>query len=222
MKKEYISFGLIGIVAGLVIGFFVGNAMYPGTGAATQTAGTSTGGVSVNSSGANQQQLPPNQLPPNHPTIEPGKTVPAPPLPPGTADAPVGDAASAASGEISSAASGAASSTASGTSAGVALPSLDPLPAGNKEERAEQKYKNIQMLKGLPADRLLKIMFAFKESLGVDCTFCHIKDQFEKDDKTEKQMARKMIAIVRDTNAKLGAARVSCYTCHRGQQRPPQ
>ena len=24
MKKEYISFGLIGIVAGLVIGFFVG------------------------------------------------------------------------------------------------------------------------------------------------------------------------------------------------------
>ncbi|MEN3334720.1 MAG: photosynthetic reaction center cytochrome c subunit [Blastocatellia bacterium] len=213
MKKEYISFGLIGIVAGLVIGFFVGNAMYPGTGAATQTAGTGTGGVSVNSSGANQQQLPPN-----HPTIEPGKTMPAPPLPPGTADAPVGDAASAATGDTSSAASSAASNSAGG----VALPSLDPLPAGNKEERAEQKYKNIQILKGLPADRLLKIMFAFKESLGVDCTFCHIKDQFEKDDKTEKQMARKMIAIVKDANAKLGAARVSCYTCHRGQQRPPQ
>jgi hypothetical protein len=214
MKKEYISFGLIGIVAGLVIGFFVGNAMYPGTGAATQTAATGPGGVSVNSGGANQQQLPPNQLPPNHPTIEPGKTMPAPPLPPGTADAPVGETADATSGETPS--------TASSAGGGVALPSLDPLPAGNKEERAEQKYKNIQMLKGLPADRLLKIMFAFKESLGVDCTFCHIKDQFEKDDKTEKQMARKMIAIVKDANAKLGAPRVSCYTCHRGQSRPPQ
>jgi len=205
MKKEYISFGLIGIVAGLVIGFFVGNAMYPGTGAATQTAGPNAGGMSVNSGGPNQQQLPPN-----HPTIEPGKTMPAPPLPPGTADAPVGETPNP------------ASETAASSTGGVALPSLDPLPAGNKEERTEQKYKNIQLLKGLPADRLMKIMFAFKESLGVDCTFCHIKDQFEKDDKTEKQMARKMIAIVKDANAKLGSARVSCYTCHRGQSRPPQ
>src|SRR5689334_6740980 len=112
MKKEYISFGLIGIIAGLVIGFFVGNALYPGTGAATQTVGTGTGGVSVNSSGANQQQLPPN-----HPTIEPGKTMPAPPLPPGTADAPVGETASPAAGDTSS--------TAASAAGGVALPSLD-------------------------------------------------------------------------------------------------
>ena len=152
MKKEYISYGLIGIVAGLVIGFFVGNAMYPGTGAATQTAGTTTGAVSVNSPGANQQ------LPPNHPAIEPGKTTPAPPLPPGTADRPVDDAASA------------SSNAEAGAAGGVSLPSLDPLPAGSKEERTEQKYKNIQLLKGLPADRLMKIMFAFKDSLGVDCT----------------------------------------------------
>jgi Photosynthetic reaction centre cytochrome C subunit len=202
MKREYITFGLVGILAGLVIGFFVGNAMNPGTNASPQTVSTNTGSLSVNGG-------PGQQLPPNHPTIEPGKTVPAPPLPPGTADAPAGETSSPAA-------------DASANTTGVALPSLDPLPAGNKEERTEQKYKNIQMLKGLPADRLTKIMFAFKASLGVDCTFCHIKDQFEKDDKPEKQMARKMITIVRDANAKLGAARVTCYTCHRGQQRPPQ
>jgi hypothetical protein len=105
------------------------------------------------------------------------------------------------------------------------LPVADASSEGNstgKEERTEQKYKNIQALKGLPADRLTKIMFAFKDSLGVDCTYCHIKDQFEKDDKPTKQMARKMIGIVRDSNAKLGSARVSCFTCHRGQARPPQ
>jgi hypothetical protein len=203
MKKEYIGFGVIGILAGLVIGFFVGNAVYPGTHAAQQqVAQAGQGGVSVNSPGANQQ------LPPNHPTIEPGKTVPAGPLPPGATDAPVADNASP---NAAPAAGGSPS-----------LPSLDPLPAGSKEERTEQKYKNIQMLKGLPADRLMKIMFAFKDSLGVDCTYCHIKDQFEKDDKPEKQMARKMIAMVRDNNARLGGARVSCYTCHRGQPRPPQ
>jgi hypothetical protein len=202
MKKEFISYGLIGIVAGLVIGFFVGNAMYPGTSASQQNVAANGGNLSVNG-GPNQQ------LPPNHPTIEPGKTVPAGPLPPGASDAPASETPAAAPG-----------SSAGATS--VSLPSLDPLPAGNKEERTEQKYKNIQMLKGLPAERLMKIMFAFKESLGVDCTFCHIKDQFEKDDKPEKQTARKMIALVRDANAKIGAARVSCYTCHRGQQRPVQ
>jgi hypothetical protein len=202
MKKEFVSYGLIGIVAGLVIGFFVGNAMYPGTSASQQNVAANGGNLSVNG-GPNQQ------LPPNHPTIEPGKTVPAGPLPPGASDAPASETPAAAPG-----------STAGATS--VSLPSLDPLPAGNKEERTEQKYKNIQMLKGLPAERLMKIMFAFKDSLGVDCTFCHIKDQFEKDDKPEKQTARKMIALVRDANAKIGAARVSCYTCHRGQQRPVQ
>ena len=202
MKKEFVGYGLIGIVAGLVIGFFVGNAMYPGTSASQQNVAANGGNLSVNG-GPNQQ------LPPNHPTIEPGKTVPAGPLPPGASDAPAGETPAAAPG-----------STAGATS--VSLPSLDPLPAGNKEERTEQKYKNIQMLKGLPAERLMKIMFAFKDSLGVDCTFCHIKDQFEKDDKPEKQTARKMIALVRDANAKIGAARVSCYTCHRGQQRPAQ
>ena len=67
----------------------------------------------------------------------------------------------------------------------------------------------------------MKVMFAFKTSLGVDCTYCHIKDQFEKDDKAQKQTARKMIQLVRDTNAKLGTAtRVTCFTCHRGQTRP--
>lgn len=202
MKREYVGYGLIGIVAGLVIGFFVGNAMYPGTSASQQNVAATGGQLSVNG-GPNQQ------LPPNHPTIEPGKTVPAGPLPPGAGDAPAGETPAAASGASAGATS-------------VSLPSLDPLPAGNKEERTEQKYKNIQMLKGLPAERLMKIMFAFKDSLGVDCTFCHIKDQFEKDDKPEKQTARKMIALVRDANAKIGAARVSCYTCHRGQQRPAQ
>jgi hypothetical protein len=138
-------------------------------------------------------QPPTQELPPGHPPIEPGKTTPAGPLPGGR----------------------------SGPTELVVLPSLDPLPASNRAERAEKKYKNIQILKGLPADRIESIMFAFKDSLGVECTYCHIKDQFDKDDKPPKQMARKMIQLTRDTNAKLGSARVSCFTCHRGQPKPP-
>jgi hypothetical protein len=200
MKKEYVSYGLIGIIAGLVLGFIVGNWATPsGTGAAPMAGSGVERQASVNSSNGGQA------LPPGHPAIDSGQTIPAPPLPAGTAG--FSDAASP--------------SPAAQSSATTELPSLDPLAAGNKEERAEQKYKNIQLLKGLPSERLMKVMFAFKASLGVDCTYCHIKDQFEKDDKPQKQTARKMIQLVRDTNAKLGAmTRVTCFTCHRGQTRP--
>ena len=201
MNKEYISYGIIGVIAGLVLGFIVGNWVGP-SGNSTQQAAMSGGEsktASVNSSNSGQA------LPAGHPPIDSGQTVPAPPLPAGTPGA--------------SDSTGASSS--SSTSAPAELPSLDPLPAGSKEERAEQKYKNIQLLKGLPSDRLLKVMFAFKSSLGVDCTYCHIKDQFEKDDKPTKQTARKMIQLVRDTNVKLGTTtRVTCFTCHRGSTRP--
>jgi hypothetical protein len=197
MKKEYVSFGLIGIVAGLVLGFIVGNWATPSGGAASPVAGgVESKPASVNSSNSGQS------LPPGHPPIDPNQTVPAPPLPDGASGAAPSSAA-AAPGETTE------------------LPSLDPLPSSSKEERAEQKYKNIQLLRGIPSERLTKIMFSFKASLGVDCTYCHIKDQFEKDDKPAKQVARKMIQLVRDTNTKLGSAtRVTCFTCHRGQTRP--
>lgn len=198
MKKEYFSYGLIGILAGVVLGFIVGNFASPTTGAAPQAAAeTQSKPASVNSSNSGQA------LPPGHPPLDSGQTIPAPPLPEGSAAAAGATAAPAQPDESTE------------------LPSLDPLPASSKEERAEQKYKNIQLLRGIPSERLTKIMFSFKASLGVDCTYCHIKDQFEKDDKAAKQVARKMIQLVRDTNTKLGSmTRVTCFTCHRGQTRP--
>lgn len=201
MKKEYVSYAFIGIAAGLVLGFIVGNWASPAGGsAAPQVANNPEKQASVNSSNSGQA------LPPGHPPLDSGQTIPAPPLPAGTAG--VSDAASP--------------SPAGPSTAAAELPSLDPLAPGSKEERTEQKYKNIQLLKGLPSERLMKVMFAFKSSLGVDCTYCHIKDQFEKDDKPQKQTARKMIQLVRDTNARLGTttSRVTCFTCHRGQTRP--
>jgi hypothetical protein len=200
MKSEYAIYGIIGIIAGLVLGFIVANQMSPGSGAAAQQSASSNESkpASVNSSNSGQA------LPPGHPPLDSGQTIPAPPLSGGAPGTPNAQPAAQA-----------------GESA--ELPSLDPLPSSSREERAEQKYKNIQLLRGVPSERLTKIMFAFKASLGVECTYCHIKDQFEKDDKPQKQTARKMIQLVRDTNTKLGGtARVTCFTCHRGQTRPAQ
>lgn len=197
MNKDDLSFGIIGIVLGLVIGFLLSNWTWvPPEKAAQQAAvGNTSPQASVNSGGSN------TQLPANHPPVDPSKPVQAGPLPPGQMAATPNPAP----GETAE------------------LPSLDPLPASSKEERAEQKYKNIQLLKGIPAERLTSIMFSFKAALGVECTYCHVPDQFEKDDKPMKQTARKMIAMMRDINTKVGGtARVTCNTCHRGQTRPAQ
>lgn len=200
MKKDYIVYGIGGIVLGLVLGFYSANLFGPKPGPGAQASSNQPQSTSVNAPSPGSQQLPAN-----HPPVDTGQTIPAPPLP---------DTAAASSAPPASAAA---------PSDATQLPSLDPLPASSREERAEQKYKNIQLLKGLPSDRLMSVMFAFKASLGVDCTYCHIKDQFEKDDKPPKQVARKMISLVRETNGKLGgAARVTCFTCHRGQTRPAE
>jgi photosynthetic reaction center cytochrome c subunit len=93
-------------------------------------------------------------------------------------------------------------------------------PAQQEDKPAEQVYKNIQVMKGMPASRLMSAMSRLTQSLGVDCSHCHVPDALDKDDKPAKQTARKMFEMVRMINATLGANRVNCYTCHRGQPQP--
>jgi photosynthetic reaction center cytochrome c subunit len=86
----------------------------------------------------------------------------------------------------------------------------------------EQVYKNIQVLKGVPADQLIPAMQFIAASLGVQCDFCHLENAFDKDDKETKQTARKMMrmmfAINRDNFD--GHKQVTCYACHRGAHKP--
>src|SRR5262245_201680 len=61
--------------------------------------------------------------------------------------------------------------------------------AEQDQRPAEQVYKNVQTLKGLPAGRWTMLMTMFSRSLGVDCTYCHVPNEFEKDDKPAKLIA---------------------------------
>ena len=102
--------------------------------------------------------------------------------------------------------------------------------AGRENQPAESVFKNIKILKGVPAGRLVNIMnMGFGRSLGVSCGFCHVPGKWDLDDKQEKNTARIMIAMVgtinRDYLAKVPvdsgpAAMASCFTCHRGMPRP--
>ena len=94
------------------------------------------------------------------------------------------------------------------------------------EQTMEQKFKNIQVLKGLPAAQLRPMMNYISASLGVTCAACHVKTgdewEFDKDDKKNKQTARKMIQMTMDLNKNQfeGKTEITCYTCHQGLGHP--
>ncbi len=88
-------------------------------------------------------------------------------------------------------------------------------------------------LKVVPTDTRVhgdgSIMHDFRDALNVDCGFCHGGGVgFEKDLNPRKDIARKMIQMVRQINANfpgtgvypLGDQKVTCYTCHRGDPHP--
>lgn len=111
-----------------------------------------------------------------------------------------------------------------------ALENLRKAIAGQENKPAEEVFKNIQMLKGMPAGRLLRVMeLGYARSLGVNCTHCHVADAWEKEDKPTKQIARDMNAMVavinneqlkKIKNLKGPNSIINCTTCHRGQTKP--
>ncbi len=107
----------------------------------------------------------------------------------------------------------------------VALSGQSTQPAQTHDEpgakTAEQVFKNIQVLKGTPADQFIPAMGFMSAALGVDCDFCHA-EQREKDDKKPKQTARQMIQMEMAINKESfeGRTRVTCNSCHQGRREP--
>jgi len=88
------------------------------------------------------------------------------------------------------------------------------------EKTADQVYKNIQVLKDLPASDLDGVMQFMSASLGVGCTHCHA-DTWESDSRTAKLGTRRMILMTRAINKENFSSNpaITCHTCHQGQPR---
>lgn len=100
---------------------------------------------------------------------------------------------------------------------------------GREKEPAEKVFRNIQVMKGTTAERLLRAMaFGYSRALGVGCEHCHVTDDWAADEKRPKKAAREMIVFTRQLNEKLKEMQnldtmepvVNCATCHRGQLEP--
>jgi hypothetical protein len=101
--------------------------------------------------------------------------------------------------------------------------------AGQENRPAGEVFRNVQLLKDVPAARFLKMMDAgYSRALGVSCDHCHVEDRWEADEKRPKRAAREMIRLTSEINDKLlelqeidtSDAVVNCTTCHRGYVKP--
>ncbi|HEV3216433.1 MAG TPA: photosynthetic reaction center cytochrome c subunit family protein [Vicinamibacterales bacterium] len=98
--------------------------------------------------------------------------------------------------------------------------------AGSTPQTSEQVFKNVQVLKGLPVDEFMGTMGVFTASLSLCCGDCHTgagtSDPKWEDDPPRKKTARAMVQMVQGINRTNFGGRqvVTCWTCHRGQQRP--
>ncbi|HUL66581.1 MAG TPA: photosynthetic reaction center cytochrome c subunit family protein [Burkholderiaceae bacterium] len=99
--------------------------------------------------------------------------------------------------------------------------------SGTRVPMAEEVFKNIQVLKGIPEDEFMGTMGIFASSLGKNCSECHGQESggnwaLYANDTPLKQTARRMVTMTKQINdANFGGRQVvTCYSCHRGLARP--
>ena len=90
---------------------------------------------------------------------------------------------------------------------------------------------SVKVLTGLYAQQFQDEMNFINQALGVNCNTCHARGNFASDEKPLKLKARTMLEMTRminkqffpDHKPKEGESvlgRVTCYTCHQGEQTP--
>jgi hypothetical protein len=99
--------------------------------------------------------------------------------------------------------------------------------APDKQPLAEDVFKNVQVLKGIPVSEFMATMGFFSASLSLNCVYCHVAESLEDwqkfaEDVPRKRMARTMIQMVNTINKNNFGGRhvITCYSCHHGNERP--
>ena len=121
----------------------------------------------------------------------------------------------------------------------IPLTAQTPPPQSNmRMHHVMPKPKNLQVLpKDISPRELMSTMRGFTKALGVECSFCHEQNpqthhmDFASDAKPDKTIARTMMRMTREINAKYlstiqdpdatpAEKTVTCGTCHRGHTMP--
>jgi hypothetical protein len=105
---------------------------------------------------------------------------------------------------------------------------------GKEKMPADSVFKNLKVIKGksaISAEHLLWMMnWGWSKELGVSCSYCHIRGNWESDSLKTKDIARGMWDMRVQINQQIlpkitgrdywGNPKVTCITCHRGKPVP--
>jgi photosynthetic reaction center cytochrome c subunit len=96
-----------------------------------------------------------------------------------------------------------------------------------RPQMAEEVFKNVTVLKGIPVDEFMSTMGMFAAAVSLNCIDCHVPESVQNlakfaDDTPIKRTARAMTLMVNTINRTNFAGRsvVTCWTCHRGEAGP--
>ncbi|MEP7307351.1 MAG: c-type cytochrome [Acidobacteriota bacterium] len=99
--------------------------------------------------------------------------------------------------------------------------------SAQKPPMAEEVFKNVRVLKGIPVDEFMGTMGIFSAALGMSCEDCHEAsdakwENYALDTSPRKTTARRMIQMMAAINQGSFGGRqvVTCYSCHRGADKP--
>jgi cytochrome c553 len=102
----------------------------------------------------------------------------------------------------------------------------------------QARYDNLKVLpKSTTKQQMDSVMKHFSASLGVKCTFCHVRGNdeqrnfdFASDDNKNKGIARDMMKMTAKINNKyfknhsdenmIPSSAMTCYSCHHGEEHP--
>jgi len=112
----------------------------------------------------------------------------------------------------------------------IGLGSFSPVSAQPPQPQIVDS-PTVKVLTGLYAQQFQEEMNFIVQALGANCNTCHARGNFASEEKPLKQTARRMLEMTKMINKQyfpehkpregesvLG--RVTCYTCHQGEQTP--
>jgi photosynthetic reaction center cytochrome c subunit len=103
-----------------------------------------------------------------------------------------------------------------------------PEAASAEGDPASSIYENVPLLGHLSIEQFGRIMQVMTEWVSPEagCNGCHVEGDFAAETNYQKQVARRMIQMVRHVNNgwanHVQQTGVTCYTCHRGRPVPEQ
>lgn len=102
--------------------------------------------------------------------------------------------------------------------------------AGRETEPAGTVFKNVKLLKNVPAAEFLKNMDVnYGRGLGMGCGNCHVPGKYDEDTRKNKRVAREMQEMTNHINTVRLAqikeldedyTKITCVTCHAGSGHP--